>query len=123
MRRNPDRLSRPRVGDPVRDPAVEGGVMPALLTVIAFALFLWPSDRAPTVPQMTPQVKRDTTGTQPVKRSRWLFLDARNSDSHLKVVSTARQPAGNTVAFTVKAKSGDRHGLGSRFGKLEAAYW
>ena len=71
---DPDRLNRPRVGDPVRDPAVEGGVMPAFLTaalfaaaVIAFALFLWPSDRAPTVTQTTPQVQRDTTGTQPVK--------------------------------------------------------
>ena len=53
---DPDRLNQPRVGDPVRDPVIQRGATPVFMTVallaaavIAFALFFWPSDRAPTV--------------------------------------------------------------------------
>lgn len=69
---DPDRLNQPRVGDPVRDPAVERGGMPAFMTVALFAaaiialgLFFWPRDRAPSVTENTPRVERPTVPTPP----------------------------------------------------------
>ena len=62
---DPDRLNQPRVGDPVRDPVVEGGGMPSFLTVallaaavLALGLMFWPRDQNPSVTQNAPRIER-----------------------------------------------------------------
>jgi hypothetical protein len=64
---DPDRLNRPRVGDPVRDRIADGSGMPGFATIailglvlLALALFLWPSDRATTVTENAPRIERPT---------------------------------------------------------------
>ena len=62
---DPDRLNRPRVGDPPRNPLEDNnagtGVMAfalAAAAIIALGLMFWPGERAPTVTENAPRVER-----------------------------------------------------------------
>jgi hypothetical protein len=67
---DPNRIDRPRVGDPVDGPGsgmLFTGI--AVAAIIALAIFLWPRDATgPSVTQNTPGVERTTPTTPPANK-------------------------------------------------------
>lgn len=68
---DPNRMNRPRVGDPVGPGDgtrfLIGGI--AIAAIIAFAIFLWPRDATgPSLTQSTPGVERTTPSTPPANK-------------------------------------------------------